>query len=361
MIKIAYVINYIVRNGPSRVILNLISNMDKTKYDISLITLFKGNDEEIVKFIQSQGITVFECKTLNRLGCILFQSQEFTRLLKQEEFDIIHTHGLIPDVLSSRVAGSMKKISTIHNNMFEDYYDSYGAFKSRAYIEIHLCALKKLDMCVCCSKSVYEVMKKYLDNTCYIRNGIEPTQINSVITRKELNIPNSARVFLYAGVLSVRKNVAWLIKEFVKYHRSDEYLLVLGQGEKEMECKSVADSHVRILGFKTDIKSYMSICDIYISASSSEGFSISVLEALSCGLGLMVSDIPSHKEVVNMETETYLGEVFNKNDFKMKLELIRTKYFDKNKIRQFQVKQLSAKSMAEDYESVYVEFFLRRR
>ena len=38
-------------------------------------------------------------------------------------------------------------------------------------------------------------------------------------------------------------------------------------------------------------------------------FSISVLEALSCGLGLLLSDIPSHREVVEMGQDVYLGAV----------------------------------------------------
>lgn len=44
MIRIAYVINYIVKNGPSSVVLNLIDNLDRLEYDISLITLFEGNN-----------------------------------------------------------------------------------------------------------------------------------------------------------------------------------------------------------------------------------------------------------------------------------------------------------------------------
>ncbi len=39
MIKLAYVINYITNNGPSRVVLDIIKYLNKEKFDISLITL----------------------------------------------------------------------------------------------------------------------------------------------------------------------------------------------------------------------------------------------------------------------------------------------------------------------------------
>lgn len=354
MKRVAYVINYIVKNGPSSVVLNLINNLDRSEYDISLITLFEGNNAEVVSALRNNGVTVYECSTLSRMKCLLGQSKEFSDIVDKGHFDILHTHGIIPDVLSSRLHTAAKRITTIHNNMYEDYLDSYGYAKSRIFIALHLAALKKLDVCVCCSRSVYDVMKRRLPNASFIRNGIKPVQAHSVITRAEVDVPEDACVFLYAGVLNSRKNIVWLIDNFVQYHEGDEYLLVLGKGEKEAECKAKADDHVRMLGFQTDPIAYMNISDVYVSASKSEGFSISVLEALSCGLGLFLSDIPSHREVVEMRQDVYLGETFSQDDFEIKLKALRERKTNKAEIRAFQEKELSAKEMTKRYESSYL-------
>ncbi len=354
MKRVAYVINYIVKNGPSSVVLNLINNLDRSEYDISLITLFEGNNAEVVSALRNNGVTVYECSTLSRMKCLLGQSKEFSDIVDKGHFDILHTHGIIPDVLSSRLHTAAKRITTIHNNMYEDYLDSYGYAKSRIFIALHLAALKKLDVCVCCSRSVYDVMKRRLPNASFIRNGIKPVQAHSVITRAEVDVPEDACVFLYAGVLNSRKNIVWLIDNFVQYHEGDEYLLVLGKGEKEAECKAKADDHVRMLGFQTDPIAYMNISDVYVSASKSEGFSISVLEALSCGLGLFLSDIPSHREVVEMGQDVYLGETFSQDDFEIKLKALRERKTNKAEIRAFQEKELSAKEMTKRYESSYL-------
>lgn len=355
MVRIAYVINYIVKNGPSSVVLNLINNLDRSEYDISLITLFEGNNAEVVSALRNNGVTVYECSTLSRMKCLLGQSKEFSDIVDKGHFDILHTHGIIPDVLSSRLHTAAKRITTIHNNMYEDYLDSYGYAKSRIFIALHLAALKKLDVCVCCSRSVYDVMKRRLPNASFIRNGIKPVQAHSVITRAEVDVPEDACVFLYAGVLNSRKNIVWLIDNFVQYHEGDEYLLVLGKGEKEAECKAKADDHVRMLGFQTDPIAYMNISDVYVSASKSEGFSISVLEALSCGLGLFLSDIPSHREVVEMGQDVYLGETFSQDDFEIKLKALRERKTNKAEIRAFQEKELSAVKMARQYQGIYME------
>lgn len=355
MVRIAYVINYIVKNGPSSVVLNLIYNLDRSKYDISLITLFEGNNAEVVSALRNNGVTVYECNMLSRMKCLLGQSRKFSDVVEKGRFDILHTHGIIPDVLSSRLHTTAKRFTTIHNNMYEDYLDSYGYAKSRIFIALHLAALKKLDECVCCSESVYDVMIRHLPNVSFIRNGIEPVQAHSVITRAEVDVPEDAQVFLYAGVLNSRKNIVWLIEEFVRYHESDEYLLVLGSGEKEAECKAKADDHVRMLGFQTDPIAYMNISDVYVSASKSEGFSISVLEALSRGLGLYLSDIPSHREVVEMGQDVYLGETFSPDDFEIKMNALRERKINKAEIKAFQEKELSAKGMVERYMKRYEE------
>ena len=354
MVRIAYVINYIEKNGPSSVVLNIINNLDRSKYDVSLITLFEGNDEEVVSALQNNGVTVYECKTLSRMKCLMGQSKEFADIVEEEQFDILHTHGIIPDILSSRLHTAAKRITTLHNNMYEDYLDSYGDAKSHIFIALHLFALKKLDECVCCSKSVYDVMKDRLKNASFVRNGIEPAQAHSVVNRAEVDVPEDARIFLYAGVLNTGKNIVWLVENFVQYHKNNEYLLVLGSGEKGDECRAKADDHVRLLGFQTDPIAYMNISDVYVSASKSEGFSISVLEALSCGMGLFLSDIPSHREVVEMGQDVYLGETFLLDDFETKLNALRNKEIKKVEISEFQNKELSAKRMTKQYERFYI-------
>jgi glycosyltransferase involved in cell wall biosynthesis len=61
------------------------------------------------------------------------------------------------------------------------------------------------------------------------------------------------------------------------------------------------DSRVRFLGFQRDVAPLLASADVYISASETEGFPLSVLEARRCGLYLILSDIVSHREVLESE------------------------------------------------------------
>lgn len=353
MVKIAFVINFITNNGPSRVVLDIINNLDCNSYSIALITLFDGNDESVVRKLRNEGFTVYECKTLSRIKCMLGMVNEFENLISKKQFDIIHTHGFIPDLLASRLKGKTKTISTLHNNMFEDYVNQYGEFKSKIFTNIHLKALQNIDKKVCCSASVHEIMKKYLDNITFIRNGIEPLKTNTQITRKQIGIPDNAKVYIFAGGLITGKNVTFLIREFVKHHLENEFLIILGDGKQRSECQALADDHVKMCGFQPDSVSFFNISDIYVSASKSEGFSIAVLEALFCGLGLFLSDIPSHREVVEMQNSIKLGELFEADNFAEKLDDVRKIELNKCKIQSFALDNLSSIRMASKYEVEY--------
>ena len=359
MKKIAFVISYITNNGPSNVVLDIINNLDQSKYQITLITLFSGNSNEILDILRKKNVSVYTCSKMSKMKCLLGDSKEFDEYIRSHDFDIIHSHGLIPDVLNANVSTSAKKISTLHNVMFEDYAQAYGKLQAKLYIHIHLKALRKLDMNVCCSRSVYNAMKKYLEKITYVTNGIKPIEVNSNVSREELDLPNDVLVFIYSGVLTNRKNVELLIQDFVSCHNENEYLLIMGDGPTRKQCEDYADSHVKFLGFQKNPVSYYNLSDIYISASKSEGFSISVLEALSCGLGLMLSDIPSHHEVITMSDNLFLGQLFSidpKNhrmSFANALAEMECNKIEKEKIKEFQRQYLSDCVMAQGYTKIY--------
>lgn len=355
MRRIAYVINFIVKGGPSAVVLNMIHNLDRTRFEPVLITLFEGDSPEIIAREKKAGLKIIECGHKSRFQFLLHGLSEYRKMLEDNHIDIVHGHGFIPDVMNARIGKPFKTISTAHNIMFEDYLLNYGKIKGSVYCRIHLWAMRQLEQVVCCSKSVYDVMKNYISGCQYIENGIEDFTYYCQISRADLHIPEDAIVFLYVGYLIRRKRVPFLVENFVKCHGPKEYLLILGNGEDENLCRTLADSHVIFAGFQSNPYQYMAISNIYTSASSSEGFSISVLEALHCGLGLFLSDIPSHREVIEGEFEPYIGELFSKDNFTKKYTTLIHSILkiDKNLIHIYQKNKLSAKVMMESYTPIY--------
>ncbi len=357
-IKIAYIINAINKTGPGNVVFNILTQLDHTKFEPILITLFIGNDIKVINDLKQIGVKVIECHNKSRIKFLIQNYKKLKKILANESIDIIHSHGIIPDFITVKFLKSKKRFTTIHNKMQDDYFYEYGAIIGFFMVKSHQKLLKKFDIVVGCSTYVYNSLLPFSNNICCIRNGINLESMNETITRKDLGIPEHAYVFLYVGRFIRRKNVIGLVKMFLRYHTDEEYLILTGDGPDFNYCKELADHHIIFTGFQKNPAKYYNISDIYISASKSEGFSISMIEALGYGLGLMVSDIPAHKEFFSIENKTYLGELFSTNTFEKKLLNLRLKrkLIEKEKIQYFQKNNLSAKIMTRQYEKIYCKY-----
>lgn len=157
-----------------------------------------------------------------------------------------------------------------------------------------------------------------------IKHGIDPDIFNTIRirrneTRKELEV--SGCVFLHIGAMSGNRNVGGILKGFydLVIGGADCYLILKGMEDlyrsREMVRSALSDniSKGKIEKslwnkVKTRIKATYNViniqdladmykaCDVYIAPYIGEGFDMPVLEALSCGLDVVVSDKGPVKE-----------------------------------------------------------------
>ena len=162
MIKIIYTINFLTNGGPTRVLENLIKNLDKNYYEIIVITLINENEMEVVEKIRSQGVRIVELNYKKKLIDILADRNQIIGQINGYHPDVIHTHGIVSTMIVSSKKLKCRKISTIHNSIFEDYKYTYGRYKGILFAYIHIALLKRFYKVICCSKTSYEVIRKYL-------------------------------------------------------------------------------------------------------------------------------------------------------------------------------------------------------
>ena len=98
-----------------------------------------------------------------------------------------------------------------------------------------------------------------------------------------------------------------LARAFVKVarQRADVSLLLLGGGSQGAGIRQILASggaleQVTFAGqvSQKDLPRFYRMADLYVSASHVDGSSVSLMEALACGLPCLVSDIPANKEWV---------------------------------------------------------------
>ena len=134
-----------------------------------------------------------------------------------------------------------------------------------------------------------------------------PTGADGDLVRETYGWPSSAFVVLCNRAWEPLYGVDIVARAFVvSAQRHPELrLLLIGGGSQEDELRAIfyrgqVIDQVEFVGrlAQADLPTYYRATDLYISASHSDGASISLLEALACGVPVLVSDIPGNAEWV---------------------------------------------------------------
>lgn len=376
-IKIAFVVTNCKKNGPIKQTLSIIKFIDRSIFEPILITLWEevpGNS--MISEFEELKIPVYNCRT-TRTKSIINGAQRLKKVFKEVEPEIVHSVGM-PVYRMAITHEPTIHLTTIRNYMFEDYPDKYGKIigKLLAYFDLEL-VKKQISndrAFVTCSKSLHEKYKSLHNiNFDYIRNGIDVEKypkksIQEIPSlRKKLCLPQNKIIFVYAAGFNNRKNQKEAIEGFLNMKNNNGViLLLLGDGISHESLKNEYGKHEKILfrGEVSNISEYLKASDIYISTSISEGLPNGVLEAMSSGLPLLLSDIPQHLEI--LETEAKCGlyyELNNTSDLTEKLDQIVE--MPLNEMSEISYKALinnfTAKKMSINYQELYNELIINKK
>jgi len=102
--------------------------------------------------------------------------------------------------------------------------------------------------------------------------------------------------------------------------------LILDEGRltsqlKQRSKKPIVEGRVKFLGKvpHRDVFKYLGVSDIYVSTSLSDGTSASLLEAMTCSVPAVVTDIPANKEWIQDGWNGYLIPTRNVNQLAQKI------------------------------------------
>ena len=136
-----------------------------------------------------------------------------------------------------------------------------------------------------------------------IPNGVDTVKY-SPGTSKVKDEFNAERLFVYQGRLAPEKNVESLLRAWKQSTMSPtSKLLIVGDGPLRSSLEPFYDSEYGViwLGFVASEERRIEIlrgADLFILPSLVEGLSLSLLEAMSCGLACLATDVGADGEVL---------------------------------------------------------------
>ena len=280
---------------------------------------------------------------------------------------VVHSHGFRPDLVGWMLTWNNRctVVTTLHGHFPGHLAFDYPTHKVIFAWCLWSKALRRFDRRICISKTMarfYERQFRGLDfDIAYnFRSGHveEPTFINAEaanwITSQR---SNNRIVLLYAGSLSSRKNVNALLRAVLSSNKLS--LLLCGDGPerlalfKKVESCFAVDS-VFFAGHVTDVKSYLSQCDLLVLPSHAEGLPLVILEAANIGIPSLMSNLAIHRELASKG----FGETFNRHSFSdfldkaLLLKADRTPESDERRVNLWRA-QFSSTTGFERYEKIF--------
>lgn len=332
---------------------NLTNELDKEEY----IVIYGTNRDNIPQNFKER----FPLKTqfipwknagrsLNPVKDIKALWELYNILKKIDNIDIIHLHsskaGFLGRIVSFLLGKSEKTIYTPHAISFLRL--DVSPKKRKIFIWMEKFAGFFGGKIVACSQSEKEAIEEQgIKNVTFINNGIKPLQVE-----KKVNTSDKITI-ISVGRLSIQKNPKLFNDIALEFSDNPNVQFIwCGDGELKSELTS---PNIKCTGWieKKELENYLANADIYLSTSLWEGLPLSVLEAMSIGLPVVLSDCVGNRDLVDNNGFLYKNKkdaTNNINELIKNKELINKKGYNSKILMD---NNFYIKNMAISYLKIY--------
>jgi len=268
----------------------------------------------LTEVLKSDGVNVFIVPMRKTYDIVAMY--RLYRILKKYRIDVIHSHGLLVNILSriaSYLANTPVSISTAHiplnlksgkqaQDVFEKLVIPYylilenltSLFNQKIIAVSH--AVK--------SDLIEQGIKP--EKIVVVQNGLDPNLLKEKNDGNDKELEDREKTIV--GTItrfSPQKDLKTFLRmaNLVVKEIPDVEFMVIGDGEQREELQTLAESlglrdHVRFLGYREDARDVLKSFDIFALSSLWEGLPIVILEAMAAGKPVVATAVDGVKEVV---------------------------------------------------------------
>lgn len=314
MKKVLFLIHDLGHGGAEKVLVNLVNNMDRSKFDISVIALFGGGENE--RFLSPDihyRVIFSQMPRGNSRVLKLFSPKQLHRFFVKEKYDIeiAYLEGPSARIISGCQNPRAKLVSWIHCTMQQKSDASVGF---RSYREACEC-YQRMDMICSVSKDVRNALLTLCPGVRVSRVLYNTNESDKILQKSHDEVSPglfASGEFAICGVGKVVPLKAFdRLARIHKLLRDEGYPVhcyILGVGpeqdriQKYLDKNDLSDSYT-FLGYQTNPYKYMAKCDLFVCASFAEGFSTAATEALIVGTPVCTVEVSGMKEMLGEHDE----------------------------------------------------------
>ncbi len=256
------------------------------------------------------------------------------KIIKRFNFDCVISH--------NRNSSIVGRIATFFSQVPQNIYFAHGFYFHdnqnlfSYFISIQIERLLEIITSHTISQSLEDmnlmINKKYIINKkiTHVGNGIDNLKFkpasNKLDLREKIGLPKNSFIIIGIGRLVKDKGFQDLIEAFERISKNEKncYLLIIGgnisQDISKYERKIIKkinnlniNDQVILTGMIDNVEDYLNCSDVYVLSSYREGISRSMLEAMSCKIPVISTNVRGSREVIKNNKNGLLYEKSNIN------------------------------------------------
>lgn len=306
-IRILRVITWLPVGGIERKIVQVLPRLDGERFEVSLACLRERGP--LAEQLEAAGVRV-HCLDFRRrwdIGAL----RRLAALMRASKIDLVHSHMYragVPATVAARIAGVRRVWAQIHN---------VGTWETRRQLAMDRLLCRWRTGVIAVSEKVrreaIEQLRLAPERVRLIYNGVDLDRFGTgrgrEDMRKEFGAEPKDVIFLMASRLLEQKRPQdflalarrLLQEEKSSKRRARAQFWIAGAGPLLEEIRAAASElpdpdRVKFLGRRDDVERVMAAADVFVLASTREGFSNALLEAMASGLAVIATDVGGNAE-----------------------------------------------------------------
>lgn len=336
-IKVLFMIHTLQIGGAERVFVNFINNMNKEKYDITVMTVvntgaFRRELTEDVKYESIIDLNFFKKNkvpskksgnllngtsilksVLSKIYQFFWRHIDCERIYKKRvndkyDVEIAFLEGISAKIIANSTNKKSKKIAWIHVDLLNERKTEKFFKNHHEEKEVY----NSFDKIVCVSNDVRKQFIRKFDyspDKVIVRyNPIDESKILELSKETNLVCDKNHFTLCAIGRLSTQKAFDRIINCTYKL-KQEGFIFdvwIIGVGAEEARLKKLADDYnldIKFLGYQENPYKYILQADLIVCSSIAEGFSSVISEAVILEKPIVTTECSGMKEILGENSE----------------------------------------------------------
>lgn len=312
-IKILEMIDKPFLGGGQINLLSLAKSLDKKNFDVSVCSQSGGPFVDKVRENNIKHFPVCFRKQIDRRIV-----REIVSILKNNHFDILHTHGGIAGLYGRWAAHKCGVPVVVHTLHGIHYLHYRNIILKYLYMLLERFFSKFTDAVIFVSDADRKKAERLelvpISKMVVVKNGIDfsesKTEVTATKKKEDIRLGISQPVVGTVARLHRQKGIPYFLKAALKICRvfTEAKIIIVGSGPLKKKLRRMAQNlslgdSVSFLGEREDGPQLISLYDVFVLPSLWEGLPYVLMEAAALAKPVVVTDVDGVSELVkNMET-----------------------------------------------------------